>query len=163
MKNLILAVFILLPAFAICQGNEQIEKLKMMEGTWRSDQASFKSSVPGFTEFPDQKIKCVEVTTGSLYCEYFTNDGEGNYDLSQSELFAYDQATDKIYNMTFEGPSVHYGYLTFKNNLMTWTSTDVEGNIIQSGTMLINSDSMDIKAKIAGSGEPWSVSYVRDN
>ena len=162
MKKLILLTFILLPWVVFSQETNQAEKLKMMVGTWRTDLSTFKSTIPGFTSLPDHKVVCKEVTDGSINCKYFMIDANGNLILSQSELFAYDQATNKVYNMTFEGPNVRFGYLSFDGNLMNWTQTDVDGNVIQGGTMLVKPQEMNINSKMADGSGTVSYTYKRE-
>jgi len=161
MKKLLFIGLVLLPAISFSQEIDQAEKLKMMAGTWTTDLSTFKSTIAGFDQFPEQKIECNSITEGSMYCTYSFKAAKGQYSIVQSELFAYNQATGKIHNMTFEEDEVHYGYLSFEENLMTWASTDVEGNIIRSGTMVLKPDSMEQKGKMKGVDGEMSITYKR--
>lgn len=160
MKTTLLILFLSLfifPGFT----QENLEKLRKMEGTWRIDLSSYESADSSAPPPPDIQVRCAPVSAqNGVYCEVEANDGSGNYQVISSELLAYNESTGKIHLMLFNGPTVSYGMGEFEGDVLKYTDSDVNGVALYDGELhLGNEDLVQVVKMPGGSKEQMRVTY----
>ncbi|MCA6074880.1 hypothetical protein [Fulvivirga sedimenti] len=158
-KPIILQLLLVFSSSFVIAQDSQLEKLKMLSGTWLFSPADFSSSVD-MPSPPETMITCNEVTeTNGLYCIVYSKNATGSFELTQSELMAYDQITDKIHMFFYDGKSAIRAEGSFKGNSLIYADLDMNGNKLMDGTITIEKNKMTQKVVTAGDN-PASLTLI---
>ena len=137
MKNILSSLLLILVCVSLSTAQQtQLELLQQLSGKWSLD----TEKLPEGMDMPPVVLECNPVTPqNGMYCvvKAMMN---GTEVLVQSELLAYDQNTNKIHLMLFDGPNVTKGDGSFSGNKLTYTDYDASGNVILDGVITFESD-----------------------
>lgn len=114
-----------------------------MAGTWQVDVSTFEADHENQPPPQGMQVYCEVVNEqNGVYCEASMPDESGKRQIVSSELLAYNQSTDKIQMMLFNGQVVSYGSGTFTDNVLNYTDTDVNGKPFYDGELHIEDNTL---------------------
>ncbi len=149
-KPIILLFLLVLSSSFVMAQDSQLEKLRMLSGTWNFTPADFTSTA-NIPSPPATRVSCEEVTaTNGLYCTISAQNDDGEFQVTQSELMVYDQATDKIHMLLFDGPLAYRAEGRFEGNVLRYSDSNMSGIKIIDGTMTFEGSKLTQKIMIAG-------------